>query len=143
MNKLSVLALLSLLASVSEAQTYVNSSFPPAGSVSSTPVTWTPPTTDVNGNPIPAGTVLTYNLYATSGAASTIGMQVKGIPCATPPLCSFTLVNWPAGTYVFAMTAVDSQGESALSATVTSAIILETPGVPSPPVNLTAGPSKK
>ena len=69
---------------------------------------WTPPTTDINGNPV-VGPV-TFNLYETDGGRVLLNTS----PIIAPPFnFSITKPDGTSGTATFVITAVNPGGESA------------------------------
>ena len=72
----------------------------------------TPPTTDSLGNPLPPGTVLTYNVYQGLKGAETLVQSNLGVTSIV--ITSGTGIALGA-TVCFQVTAVDSGGESARS----------------------------
>jgi len=81
---------------------------------------WTPPATYTTGAPIPAGTKLTFNLYAAQQV-----MPVKGTPYCDksrfvhPWIAGLTappkVFHLPAGVYCVSLTAIAAGKESAVS----------------------------
>lgn len=86
-------------------------------------VTCTAPTTDVNGNALPSGTVLTFDFWRATSAAGPFtqvnSSPVSGCAFLDPP--SDFPAN-PAGTYVYEVTAIDTGGQGNPSATVTAVV---------------------
>lgn len=91
--------------------------------------TWTAPTTDSNGNPLPTGTTLTYTVYSIANGTATA--VVSGLTATT-----YTFANLTLGSACYAVTATDSNGESGYS----NAVLLQAnypPAAPAAPSSFT------
>lgn len=99
-------------------------------------VSWTAPTTNTNGTAI--ASALTYNIYscpsgtAAGAAASSCTQVTSGLTALTYTTAAFTT----AGTFNYAVTAVEAGQESAISNLV-SAVVTAPPPIPGPPAGVT------
>ena len=101
-------------------------------------VNCTPPTTDISGNPLPAGEALTFNLY---GAVQ--GTPLKLLTPTPGGVCQWVRTNVTPGVICYAATAVGTLGtSSAESAQTPQVCATVTPPAtqPQPPTGTTVTP---
>lgn len=96
-------------------------------------VQWTAPTTYTDGTAIPAGTVLTFTVYRSTGAiAGTYAAQ-----CTTVALGA-SMVNQPVGTQWYTVTArVGTNAESTFAVGASKVIAIPTTLAPGRPTGVT------
>jgi hypothetical protein len=82
-------------------------------------VSWTAPSTRQDGQPLALSDLSGYEVYYTTDSSSAgTAIKVSGGTTA-----SYVISNLPAGTYYFAISAIDSTGlKSALSSMVTAKV---------------------
>jgi hypothetical protein len=83
-------------------------------------LSWIIPSTRENGQPLQLSELAGYELYYTTDADAAAGTTVKVNGGSS---ASYVIANLPAGSYYFAISAIDTSGlKSPLSAMVTATV---------------------
>jgi len=98
-------------------------------------LTWKAPTTDANGNTLPAGTVLTYNVWRANSAAGPF-TQINSAPVTTAAYLDPAAGISAGATCVYEVTTLDTGGQGNPSATAT--VVVPAGGFPVNPGTATA-----
>lgn len=95
-------------------------------------LTWTAPTTDANGNALPSGTVLTYDVWRATSAAGPF-TQINSSAVTTTSYLDPSSGLTVGTSYTYEVTAIDTGGDGSPSNafTITPTAFPVNPGAPS------------
>lgn len=95
-------------------------------------LTWVAPTTDANGNALPAGTVLTYDVWRATASAGPF-TQINSSPVSGTSYLDPASGLAANTTYFYEVTAIDAGGQGAPSAQASVSVTTfpVNPGAPS------------